>query len=65
MANSNVPQCQHCFGTGWNKIVVFGDKTGMSLWQCGHGHAYAEAMTNGCSRIIAATEAQMSAGGVI
>jgi len=47
------------------KITVLNEKTGLSLWSCGHGPAHAEEMTNGCSRVIAATEDEMSHGGVI
>ena len=65
MAKINKPQCIHCFGTNWNKIAVLNEKTGLALLQCGHGPAGAEEMNNGCSRVIAATEAEMNAGGVI
>jgi hypothetical protein len=64
MANTNMPKCIHCFGTGWTKVTVLG-KTELNLWQCGHGPAGAEEMKNGCSRIIAATDDQMSTGGII
>ena len=64
MANTTMPQCVHCFGQGWTKVTLLNEH-GLYLWSCGHGPAYAEAMLNGCSRVIAATEAQMSAGGVI
>ena len=73
MANNNMPQCQHCFGQNWMKIVMLSQVTSLSteettttyLWQCGHGAADAEEMKNGCSRVIATTEDRMTKGGVI
>jgi len=74
MANkNNRPQCSHCFGTNWEKIAELKSECSLStgitttiyLWSCGHGAAHAEEMTNGCSRVIAATEEEMSHGGVI
>ena len=65
MANSNVPQCSRCFGKNWISVLKLDQTTGLSLLQCGGGLAGAEEMSHGCDRIIIATEAQMTAGGVI
>ncbi len=65
MATNKMPECIHCFGRNWNLIVKLNEKTGLSLYQCGHGAAGAGAMNNGCSRVIAATEDQMNKGGII
>ena len=79
MANKdNRPQCSHCFGTNWIDLgqirpaeeeIIEGELVEtmpeLHIWQCGHGAAFAEEMTNGCSRVITATEEQMSKGGVI
>jgi hypothetical protein len=69
MATNNMPQCQHCFGTSWTKVVILSNDmttaNKLCLWQCGHGAAGAEEMKNGCSRVIAATDEQMSHGGTI
>jgi hypothetical protein len=64
MAKTEMPECKHCFGKNWNKIALLNEH-GLYLWICGHGPAHAEEMTNGCSRVIAATEAEMSQGGII
>jgi hypothetical protein len=65
MANKDVPQCTHCFGRNWVNIGVLNGNSGICLWQCGHGPAGAEEMKNGCSRVIMATEEQMTKGGTI
>ena len=65
MAKTDKPQCRHCFGTNWNEIAVLDEKTGLCIWQCGHGPADAEEMNNGCSRVISATRTHMHEGGII
>jgi len=68
MTKFDTPQCVHCHGRNWVRIVEVDAETGTFLWQCGGAVAHADAESgtkNGCMRVIVATEAEMKAGGMI